>query len=88
MIIGILFKTFEEKFAATSDRQIKLSKAMLFEANYRLMGHPYDLIGLRRLKLFENSLKNSLEQADNDKDKKTLTDTLKEMLSQDRKSVV
>ena len=35
----------------------KLQTAMMYEANERLVEHPLDLIGLRRLKLFEDSLK-------------------------------
>ena len=64
--IGLIFKTLEEKFDSTENRQSKLRKAMVFEANDRLMRHPYDIIGLRRLKLFENSLKNYLENEDTD----------------------
>eukprot|EP00092_Neocalanus_flemingeri_P012634 GFUD01013617.1.p1 GENE.GFUD01013617.1~~GFUD01013617.1.p1 ORF type:complete len:645 (-),score=122.53 GFUD01013617.1:213-2147(-) len=80
--IGLIYKTLEESFTATNDVQIKLRNAMVFEANDRLVSHPYDLIGIRRQKLFEDSLKNYLKPGNNYGEKMSWTDILKEKLSQ------
>ena len=61
MEIQSIFNTLIEKFEATEERERKLRTAMIFEANGRLVRHPYDLIGIRRQKLFEDSLKACLE---------------------------
>jgi hypothetical protein len=66
--IGQMLKELENKCEEeTEDRRIQLRNAMMFEANARLMRHPYDLIGMRGLKLFEDSLKNYLEKEGKDK---------------------
>ena len=63
------------------DRETKLRKAMIFEANLRLMKHPYDLVGRRRLKLFEESLKNYLKVGDHTPQKMTKSDNLKQKIA-------
>ena len=81
--VGVIFDELEEKFQEeTNDRQTKLKNALLFEANIRLMKHPYDLIGLRRFKLFEDSLKNYINKEENWEQKKTFGDSLKEKITQ------
>ena len=80
--IGSLFKTLEDKFPECADIRAKLRKAIVFEANSRLVGHPYDIIGIRRLKLFEESLKNFLEPKNNENNKMTIIDVLKGRFSQ------
>ena len=52
-----LIENLEAMFMDSEDRIMKIKKAMVYEANERLVGHPFDLIGLRRLKLFEDCLK-------------------------------
>ena len=54
--IGKIHQTLADKFLETTDRSTKVRRAMVFEANERLMSHPYDLIGQRRMKLFADSL--------------------------------
>ena len=57
-----LIENLEAMFMDSEDRIMKIKKAMVFEANERLVGHPFDLIGLRRLKLFEDCLKNYVKK--------------------------
>ena len=80
--IGQIFKDLEDKFEEeTDDRRVKLRNAMVFEANIRLMRHPYDLIGTRRFKLFEDSLKNFLTNEGRDEPIETWHHNLKEKMS-------
>jgi hypothetical protein len=83
MKVGQIFKELEERFKEdTDDVQFKLKNALIFEANVRLMKHPYDLIGLRRLKLFEDSLKNYLKYKGKGDPNDTCQESLMEKMSQ------
>ena len=76
--IGEIYKELNREFTEEIyDREKKLINALIFEANLRLMMHPYDLVGCRRLKLFEDSLRNYLRVEDHMPQEMTRTDKLK-----------
>ena len=77
--MGEIYKELNRKFIEEIyDRQTKLSNALIFEANLRLMKHPYDLVGCRRLKLFEESLQNYLKVGDHMPQEMTRIDNIKQ----------
>ena len=59
--IRSIYDTLYNDFEGTDFGEMKLRKALIFEANERLVKHPYDLIGIRRQKLFEDSLNDCLK---------------------------
>ena len=76
--IGEIYKELNREFTEEIyDREKKLINALIFEANLRLMMHPYDLVGCRRLKLFEDSLRNYLRVGDHMPQEMTRADKLK-----------
>ena len=80
-ILGKIYRELNRKFLEEiCEKETKLRKALLFEANIRLMKHPYDLIGRRRLKLFEESLKNYLRVGDHKPQKMTQAENLKKKI--------
>ena len=80
--MGEIFQELNRKFPEKIlDRDTKLSNALIFEANLRLMKHPYDVLGRRRLRLFEESLKNYLRVGDQRSHEMTRTDNLKKKMT-------
>ena len=61
MELRSIFDTLLQKSGTLEEVEDTLKKAMIFEANYRLVRHPYDLIGIRRQKYFEDALEESLK---------------------------
>ena len=79
--MGKVYKKINRKFHEDIyEKETKLQKALLFEANIRLMKHPYDILGRRRLKLFEESLKNYLRKSNHKPKEMTQADNLKKKI--------